>query len=379
MVRQRGVIVPVDATAPSPDGVEDREPGGGPIFVVGSMRSGSTMLRLILDSHPNVAIGPETGFMGAVLATKRIPNWKFGDQWYTRLGWTEPEIDALLRGFYGELFARHAAQQGKQRWGDKTPFHTAHMATMAQVFPSAVFVGIVRHPGAVAASLRDSFNYGFEEALSYWAATNLDMLRSAGALGSRFVLCRYEDLVGQSEPVLRRLVAWLGEPWSPDVLEHHRVQRDKGAPRVAEGSTITRDRIDPSRAMTWLDSTTSADREALQAHAALSEFVGYQPVGTAGALAPSSSASSLLWDGTEVARRQAQWAGRIDFDHRPPTLSIDANPEELAVRLAQVEQALARTRSRRSVRASEAFRKVQRGRSLRDVREAWTVMRGLRH
>jgi len=343
------------------------------------MRSGSTMLRLILDSHPNIAIGPETGFMGAVLATKRIPNWRFGDQWYARLGWTEPEIDALLRSFYGNLFARHAAQQGKQRWGDKTPFHTAHMATMAQVFPDAVFVGIVRHPGAVAASLRDSFNYGFDEALSYWAATNLDMLRSASALGSRFVLCRYEDLVGHSEPVLRELVDWLGEPWSPDVLEHHRVQRDKGAPRVAEGSTITRDRIDPSRAMTWLDSITAADSEALQAHAGLSEFVGYQPVGTAGAAARSAGASDLLWDGAEVARRQAQWAGRIDFERRPPTLSIDASPEELAVRLEQVEQALARTRSRRSVRASEAFRKVQRGRSLRDVREAWTVIRGLRH
>jgi len=343
------------------------------------MRSGSTMLRLILDSHPNIAIGPETGFMGAVLAAKRIPNWKFGDQWYSRLGWSEAEIDARLRDFYAELFARHAAQQGKQRWGDKTPFHTAHMDAMARVFPDAVFVGIVRHPGAVAASLRDSFNYGFGEALSYWAATNLDMLRSASALGSRFVLCRYEDLVGRSEPVLRELVEWLGEPWSADVLEHHRVQRDKGARRVAEGSTITSDRIDPSRAMAWLESTTPADREALQSNAELSEFVGYQPVGPLGAAEPGPVASSLLWNGAEVARRQEQWAGRIDFDRRPPTLSIDANPEELAIRLEQVEQALARTRRRRSVRASEAIRKVQRGRSLRDVREAWSLIRALRH
>ena len=48
-----------------------------PIFIVGSMRSGSTMLRLILDSHPNIAVPPETGFMGAVAATKVIPNWRF--------------------------------------------------------------------------------------------------------------------------------------------------------------------------------------------------------------------------------------------------------------------------------------------------------------
>ena len=55
---------------------------GGPIFVVGSMRSGSTMLRLILDSHPRIAVPPETGFMGAVSATKRIPEWQFGEGWY---------------------------------------------------------------------------------------------------------------------------------------------------------------------------------------------------------------------------------------------------------------------------------------------------------
>ena len=59
-----------------------------PVFVVGSMRSGSTMLRLMLDSHPRIAIPSETGFMGAAAATHRIPDWTFGDGWYERLGWS---------------------------------------------------------------------------------------------------------------------------------------------------------------------------------------------------------------------------------------------------------------------------------------------------
>jgi hypothetical protein len=69
----------------------------------------------------------------------------------------------------------------------------------------------------------------------------------------------------------------------------------------------------------------------------------------------------------------------VDFERRPPTLLIDASAEELAERLAQVEQALARTRARRSVRAGEAIRKLQRARSPRDARDAWRLLRGLRH
>ena len=75
-----------------------------PIFIVGSMRSGSTMLRLILDSHPRIAIGAETGFMGGLLATRRIPGWKHGAEWFGRIGWTEQELDARLREFYTGMY-----------------------------------------------------------------------------------------------------------------------------------------------------------------------------------------------------------------------------------------------------------------------------------
>ena len=350
----------------------------GPIFVVGSMRSGSTMLRLILDSHPRIAIGPETGFMGAVLAAKSIPNWRNGKDWYRRLDWHEDELDARLREFYGGMFARYAAAQGKQRWGEKTPFHTSHMASMAQVFPDAAFVGIVRHPGAVAASLRKSFHYTFPDALSYWAATNLDMVRAAFGLGSAFALLRYEDLVVEHEPVLRELMDFLGEPWSPDLLEHHRVQREKGAPRVVDGSTITRDPIDASRAVQWASAVAPEDRSALETTAGLAGFFGYDPVDPTRRqpLVGQDRRWSWLATGEELEQRRRSWADRVDFELRPPTLAIDANPEELAERLARTEQALARVRSRRSVRMVDALRKVQHGRSVRDLRAALALLRG---
>lgn len=351
-------------------------PDEAPIFVVGSMRSGSTMLRLILDSHPRIAIGAETGFFGGMLAAKEIPGWKYGKGWYHRLGWEDAEFDARLRDFYTGLFSHYAEQQGKPRWGEKTPYHTLHIEGMADLFPSAVFVGIVRHPGAVAASLRKNFHYTFDAALDYWRATNLAMVRAADAVADRFTLCRYEDLVLDAEPVLRELTAFLGEPWSEKLLAHHEVQRNKGAPRFVDGSTSTRDAIDSSRVDEWVRDSGPAELSALAAVAPLATFFGYEATDPT-ALAPmvDDPDSGRLLSGKDLVRRRDTWGDDIDFAEPLPALAIDASPEELARRVMQVEAALARTRNRRAVRWVDAVRRLQHGRSRKDLRHAWAVLR----
>src|SRR3954453_22692811 len=216
----------------------------GPVFIVGTMRSGSTLFRLILDAHPRIAISEETGFMGGLAAAKHIPNWRHGQNWFERLGYSEQEFDARVREFYSGMFERHAHSQGKKRWGEKTPFHSRHIAQMARVFPDSVFVGIVRHPGAVVHSLTRKFHYGIEDATAYWDSTNKEILRRGLELGGdRFALVRYEDLVLHPEETLRELVDWLGEPWSDDLLRHANVQAARGAPRISAGNTRTRDPI----------------------------------------------------------------------------------------------------------------------------------------
>jgi hypothetical protein len=346
----------------------------GPIFLVGSMRSGSTMLRLMLDSHPRIAIPPETGFMRAVSATKRIPEWQFGEGWYERLGWTEAELDQRLRRFYDEMFRRYAAEQGKSRWGEKTPFHTSQMDQMGRIFPDAAFVGIVRHPGAVASSLRRRFHYGFAEAVAYWSDTNRDLLRDGIALGDRFALCRYEDLVQDVEPVLRRLVAFVGEPWAPEVTEHHRVQRAKGAPRAVEGSTVTSDPVDSTRADAWSATIDGDDRRELRRIETLAAFLGYDADRSGSGPAPLPWDPAGIATGSDLGRRRLD-APELSLDvDRRPSLS-DAGPEELAARLTRAEAALARVRTRRTVRVVDALRKVQHGRSFADVRAAWRVLR----
>ena len=343
----------------------------GPVFIVGSMRSGSTMLRLIVDSHPRIAIGGETGFMGALLANRRIPGWKHGAEWFARIGWSQEELDERLREFYSGMFLRHARSQGKARWGDKTPFHTSHMAEMGEVFPDAAFVGIVRHPGAVAASLHRSFHYAFEEAVDYWCDVNRQMLVAAEQLGDRFTLCRYEDLVSDSEKVLRELMSALGEEFDDALLRHHEVQRAQGAPKLTDGSTSSRDPIDARRAERWADEITDEQQALLAAAGAMGAVLGYTATGTG---AFPARAHQWTATGTELAELCARQPGVLEGSV-VTQLVLDADPAELARRLAQVEAALARTRGRRAVRFADAARRVQRGRTWADVKAASAMLR----
>jgi hypothetical protein len=335
-----------------------------PIFVIGTMRSGSTLFRLILDAHPNIAIGEETGFMGALAATKRIPNWQHGRGWYERLGWTGEEFDDRLREFYAGLFERHAVSQGKTRWGEKTPFHSAHMQQMAAVFPDAVFAGIVRHPGAVVHSLVRKFHFGVADAAAYWASTNQEILRRGMELGDdRFALLRYEDLVGRPEPTLRELLEWLQEPWSEDVLRHNDVHASRGTPRISAGATRTRDPIITELADRWIDGLAEPDLDVLASKTgALAEFFGYDPrrPGVRGPLTPDGEAGPrMLLTGARLARRGAAATALLDRVEEPMIMP-DMDAAELAKRLQQAETALARVRSRRAVQWGDALRRTQR-------------------
>jgi len=328
------------------------------------MRSGSTLLRLILDTHESIAIGEETGFMGALATNKAIPNWRYGRDWYGRLGWSEEEFDNRLREFYGGMFERYAARQGKIRWGDKTPMHSWHMTEMARVFPDAVFLGIVRHPGAVVFSLKKRFQYDAHEAAEYWANTNAEVLRQGSELGSsRFALVRYEDVVLCPEATLQEVVSWLGESWSPDLLRHHEVQASKGAPRRVDGKTSSRDPINPQRVDRWVEGLSAVDQEVVCAATGhLAEFLGYDPTGLSPPrdVVPENPAGyrRLLPGGALALLLQSAGGPRLE-PRRKEIVAAEMSRDELVARLRQAESSLARIRARRVVRVSDAFRRAQ--------------------
>ena len=290
-----------------------------PIFIVGAMGSGSTLTRLILDSHENIAIGQETSFMRLITAHRWVPYWRFGDQWFGRLELSAGELDVELVRFYSSLFERFARRHGKQRWGEKTPHHVWHMEEMARLFPDAVFVGIVRHPGGSASSLVGRFGFATTQALSHWLRLNRQLVHQGCRLGDRFVLLRYEDLVMHSEETMRELLDWLDEPWSPSVLQHHDVQQAKGAPKLVEGRTLSSDPVDASRVAKWMTRFDTADRALIGTETRdWAAFFGYdvdipEPVED---LVPDACARRRVVNGVELASRRKTFRHRISF--KPP-------------------------------------------------------------
>jgi len=275
----------------------------GPIFIVGAMGSGTTLMRLMLDSHENIAIPPETGFMRGYDAMRFTPFKWSGGNWTGRLGWSEEELDEQLRELYDRLFMRYAEQHGKGRWGEKTPLHTWHISDLARLFPDARFVAVVRHPYGSISSNMSRFRSRLARAAAQWMQPCRELAGQAARLPDRFVIVRYEDLVSRPEPLLRELLEWLGEPWSPSVLEHHTVQGQRGGKRVVEGRSRVDDPVDETRVAKWTTAMLAEHRKWLADRVApLAAFYGYDLEDPA-ALAPLTAGGGALLHGTEAAAR----------------------------------------------------------------------------
>jgi hypothetical protein len=194
-----------------------------PIFVVGCQRSGTTLLRLVLDSHPAVACGPETRFLESM--TRIV-----GDDWprLARYGCDKPEWLAGIADWYGGMQDDYAQRRGKVRWADKTPRYALIMDFLDQLFPDALFIHIIRDPRDVVLSHRKRFGYvAAVKAVSKWPVYVSTARATGQRLGpDRYLEVRYEDLVADNAKELRRVFEFIDEPWDPIVLDYDQLPHD---------------------------------------------------------------------------------------------------------------------------------------------------------
>jgi Sulfotransferase family len=336
--------------------------GHGPIFIIGAMGSGTTLLRLMLDSHERIAIPPETGFMRAYNAHQFIPFKWSGRNWAKRLGWTRAELDRELAQFYERLFMRYVERHGKQRWGEKTPLHTFHIDDMARLFPDSVFVGIVRHPGGEVASTMSRFGHTLNRATYHYLRYTKELVRQAARYPDRFVVLRYEDLVLQPERALGELLDWLGEPWSDQVLAHHTVQSGRGGRLKVEGGNRVDEPIDTSRIAKWTHTLDPmARRRVARRLGGLGGFLGYS-MDDAAALEPLRADGSLLAGGADVDARIDDFPGLdLRTQMSVPYAARFYHPRDLHLRPAEAAPAAAPGPTRLRRAAAPVVRRLPTG------------------
>jgi len=209
-------------------------------FVVGATRSGTTLLRLMLDAHPQLAIPSETHFIPELVGARdkhgasreqmlelMVNHRRWGD-----FGIEPEELEAAwaqvdpLNGpdAVRAFFHLYADKLGKPdaRWGDKTPGYVKSMREIQTYLPEARFVHLIRDGRDVALSVLKQ-QWGpqtVEAAAEKWRSRVLRGRAQQPYLGF-YMEVKFEDLVLHTERELRRICEFVELDFDPAMLGYH--------------------------------------------------------------------------------------------------------------------------------------------------------------
>ncbi len=261
------------------------EHSAGPIFIVGANRSGTTLLRLMLNAHSRIAIPDEMHYFRYEIAGIPIENWQrptdSRDEWWSF-------IDRFIRENCGHLdkfdvneVARTlksveqpnlrdpllvtmnswAHAHGKSRWGEKTPGTLYYCDVAHAMFPNAKFIYMARDPRGGLLSMQNTSFYTNQAVINCLIREKSHRVGRATLLNSvpakQRIDIRYEDLVAKPEETLQQICEFLDEPFEQSMLEFY---RDSKKFMIKEASSdfnkAAHKPIDSSKANRWLEVLT---------------------------------------------------------------------------------------------------------------------------
>jgi hypothetical protein len=256
----------------------------GPIFLGGCPRSGLTLLRVMLDSHPQISCGPDSGVVSLAQAARNIGTTLGALHARDFLLPPEQVRANFARAIGAILNARRDALQ-RSLAAEKSPMNVLFFEDYAAMFPSARFLHVVRDGRDVAASLvgrgwKDPrtgrlFDYcaSPEGAIRYWKGLAAAGLAAERALGGRLLRVRYEDLVRDPEKALRAACAFLNIPYTvqfllfferPADLAGMELESAAGFKAPVHGGQIGRSRTElPPAALRHIESVAANELRAL--------------------------------------------------------------------------------------------------------------------
>lgn len=268
-----------------------------PFFLLGFYRSGTTMLRLIMNAHSEIAVPHETDFLiqdapswpgndalrdaaarAAVVDAIAANRFAAGGGLVTPNGRAAAMEAATYPALVDALFTAYAQSQGKRGWGDKTPGYMLLVEQLARMFPAARFVHMVRDGRDVAVSHRNT-RWGTHNIVKLavkWSFAVQFADKIGALLNERYMRLRYEDLVADPATEIARICAFLDVAYEPPMLDFHRTASGEMPEESLRWHRNSVSAPDPARAAVWRAKLSEAEVQLFQEFAgdALTRF-GY--------------------------------------------------------------------------------------------------------
>ncbi len=185
---------------------------GAPTFILCTLRSGSTLLRVLLDSHSQLHAPHEIHLRYVSVALDA----KWSERSLREMGLDQRGLEHLL---WDRILHRELAASGKAQIVDKTPNNVFIADRLRECWPDARFVFLLRHPAAIARS-RKSLNPDVDP------ERNVELIRrycdalEAARTTYDGLTIRYEELTADPASVTQQVCGFLGVPWEPTMLDY---------------------------------------------------------------------------------------------------------------------------------------------------------------
>lgn len=203
-----------------------------PIFIIGTFRSGTTLLRFILDSHSHIACPPESKFLEPLA---RLYDSTSCMRALDFMGYEKEFIRNKIKDLSDSFFIPYMLARKKNRWADKTPEYVRILEFIEWLYgPHCKYILIYRNGLDVAGSMvnmpieRLGSNKNIDDALEYWAHDMEIMMPWKVKYPNRCFSLKYENLCADPKPLLLKLFDFLGEEWEEGVLKWYQKGHDRG-------------------------------------------------------------------------------------------------------------------------------------------------------
>lgn len=252
-----------------------------PFFVVGAQRSGTTMLRLMLNHHSRLCVPFESVFIpefherldeyGDLAESTNLAKLvtDIAQHSFVERGALLPDPTAVLNArpaSYADvvdtIFRSYAESQGKVRWGDKTPSYVTEIDVLRRLFPSCKVIHLVRDGRDVALShSRTSWGSRHLPTVARdWSWKTTLARKMGGMLQDDYLEVDYETLVLNSASTLQTICDFLGEEFEEQMLDYHRDAEKKMPEKSKEWHRNSMSRPNADKVQEWKRNMPLSDR-----------------------------------------------------------------------------------------------------------------------